>query len=284
MAEPAVKSMSRLQAAIADAIVAAWIAFALFCLTLGVRTVDSVGGLKLVARPGLLAIVVGGVFVGRLLLNLFWWNSSWKLPRPTWRPAWPIPSVGGYGKDYGGYLLVGAAFLLPIVALRHREDFSPRHPAPLSVRPVDPRPHLCDARLRAQHRGRARRASRSRLCRLLRGRRLHLRAACLAFRPRLLDLPAARGPARGVVGRGARLPRAAASRRLSRHRHARLRRDRPHRAPQLDRGDQRARTASPTFRSRPFSASPSRRPARIPSRAFSGCATTRYRPSCSSIT
>ena len=57
-----------------------------FCLTLGFKTVDSVGGLTLKSRPVLLATVVGIVFVGRLLLNLFWWNGTWKMPRPAWRP------------------------------------------------------------------------------------------------------------------------------------------------------------------------------------------------------
>ena len=76
MAEP-VKTLShRLQAAVADALLAAYVAFALFCLTLGFKTVDSAGGLTLKSRPVLLATVVGIVFVGRLLLNLFWWNGT----------------------------------------------------------------------------------------------------------------------------------------------------------------------------------------------------------------
>lgn len=125
MAEPRVKSAQgeRFKSAIADAIIAAWIAFALFCLTLGVRTVDSPGGLKLEARPGLLAIMVGGVFAGRMLLSLFWWNTTWKVPRPSWRPEWPIPSVSGYAKDYGGYLLIGLAALLPILLYVVEKNF-----------------------------------------------------------------------------------------------------------------------------------------------------------------
>jgi branched-chain amino acid transport system permease protein len=90
LSEP-VKSLShRLQAALADALLAAYITFALFCLTLGFRTVDSAGGLTLKSRPMLLAIAVGIVFVGRLLLNLFWWNGNWKVPRPAWRPVCSI--------------------------------------------------------------------------------------------------------------------------------------------------------------------------------------------------
>jgi len=116
LAEP-VKTLShRLQAAVADALLAAYVAFALFCLTLGFKTVDSVGGLTLKSRPVLLATVVGIVFVGRLLLNLLWWNGNWKMPRPAWGPVWPIPSVSRYGADNGALLLVAAAVLFPILA------------------------------------------------------------------------------------------------------------------------------------------------------------------------
>jgi branched-chain amino acid transport system permease protein len=106
----------RLQAAVTDALLAAYVAFALFCLTLGFKTVDSVGGLTLKSRPVLLASAVAIVFVGRLLLNLFWWNGNWKMPRPAWRPAWPIPAVSKYGADNGVLLLVLVAVLFPILA------------------------------------------------------------------------------------------------------------------------------------------------------------------------
>ena len=53
-----------------------------------------------------------------------------------------------------------------------------------------PDPDLRHARLGAEHRRRPRRPARSRLCRLLRGRRLFLRAARQEFRPVVLD-PAA---------------------------------------------------------------------------------------------
>src|SRR6478735_6196958 len=79
-------------------------------------TVDSAGGLTLKARPMLLAIAVGIVFVCRLLLNLFWWNGNWKVPRPAWRPVWPIPAVTRYGSENGAMLLVIAAALFPILA------------------------------------------------------------------------------------------------------------------------------------------------------------------------
>ena len=52
---------------------------------------------------------------------------------------------------------------------------------PLRDRPRHPRPDLCHARLGAEHRGRPRRPARPRLRRLLRGRRLFLRAARADF-------------------------------------------------------------------------------------------------------
>ena len=73
-------------------------------------------------------------------------------------------------------------------------------------------------------------------------------------RPVVLDLPAARGHSGGDVGDHPRLPRAAAARRLSRHRHPRLRRDHPPRPRQLGRPDQRLRRHLRAFRTSPSSA------------------------------
>lgn len=110
-----VKSLShRLQAALTDALFAGYVAFALFCLTLGFRTVDSAGGLTLKSRPMLLAIAVGSVFVGRLLLNL-WWNGNWNVPRPAWRPVLPFTAVTRYGAENGAMVLVIGAALFPIL-------------------------------------------------------------------------------------------------------------------------------------------------------------------------
>ena len=123
MREPGKAPTHRLRSAIADAIIAALIAFLLFCLTLGVRTVDSVQGLKLLPRPLLLAIVVGIVFVGRLALSLFWWNRSWTLPKSVWwplrwrLPKFPLPKLAreGAAGHLGALSLVIAAALFPIV-------------------------------------------------------------------------------------------------------------------------------------------------------------------------
>ncbi len=113
-------STERLKAALTDAIIAAWIAFALFCLTLGVRTVDTVNGLTLLPRPVLLAIVVGIVFVGRFLLSLLWWDRDWGLPSIPWPKA--LKGDGGVAQ-HAGLILAIAAILFPIVAFAIDKTF-----------------------------------------------------------------------------------------------------------------------------------------------------------------
>src|SRR5262249_1138520 len=69
-----------------------------------------------------------------------------------------------------------------------------------------PNPDLRDARLGTQHRGRARRLARSRLCRLLRRRRLFLCAARERLRPVILDPAPSRGCLAGLWGILLRFP------------------------------------------------------------------------------
>jgi len=83
LSEPGKSFGQRLKSALADAIIAGWIAFFLFSLLLGVRTVDKVTGLTLAPRPGLLAIAVGIVVFGRLLLNLFVWQAEHPITTPS---------------------------------------------------------------------------------------------------------------------------------------------------------------------------------------------------------
>lgn len=66
----------RLPGALKDSGIAAVITLALFFFLLGIRTVDAPGELLLGARPWLLASAVGTVFLGRLALNLFWWDRD----------------------------------------------------------------------------------------------------------------------------------------------------------------------------------------------------------------
>ena len=82
MVEPGTSFGQRLKAAFVDSLLAGIIAFALFSLVLGLRTVDKVTGLTLQPRPMLLAVAVGIVFFGRLLLNLFVWQAEYPLTTP----------------------------------------------------------------------------------------------------------------------------------------------------------------------------------------------------------
>ena len=82
MAEPGKPLGLRLKSALTDSLLAGVVAFALFSLVLGLRTVDGITGLTLQPRPGLLAIAVGIVFVGRFLLNLFVWQTEYPLTTP----------------------------------------------------------------------------------------------------------------------------------------------------------------------------------------------------------
>ncbi len=99
---------------------------------------------------------------------------------------------------------------------------------------------LCNAGMGVERGGRPRRPARPRLCRVLRGRRLFLCAAGDQFRTVVLGLPAARRHPRRVLGRAAGLSRAAAARRLSRHRDPGVRRNHPPRHHQLAGSDRRA--------------------------------------------
>jgi branched-chain amino acid transport system permease protein len=82
LAEPGKSLGQRLQAAVGHALIAGVIAFLLFCLLLGERTVDNVTGLTLRSRPVLLTVAVGIVVVGRLLLSLFVWQAAYPINTP----------------------------------------------------------------------------------------------------------------------------------------------------------------------------------------------------------
>jgi branched-chain amino acid transport system permease protein len=82
LTEPGKSFGQRLQSALVDSFLAALIAFALFSLVLGLRTVDNVTGLTLEPRPILLVTAVGIVFFGRLLLNLFVWQAEYPITTP----------------------------------------------------------------------------------------------------------------------------------------------------------------------------------------------------------
>ena len=115
MGAPGKPLAQRFRDALADAIIWSWVAFALFCLTLGVRTIDAVRGLTLKPRPALLATVVGLVFVGRFVLSFFLWDRSWHLPRPAALKDFAGTAGRAVGQ-YGGVVLIVAAVLFPLLA------------------------------------------------------------------------------------------------------------------------------------------------------------------------
>jgi branched-chain amino acid transport system permease protein len=86
-AAPAAGSPSLLGHAFKDALITGLIALGLFGPLIGFETVIIDGALGLAYRPSLLAIMVGIVFVGRLLLNLTLWSPN---RRPSTRSG---PSV-----------------------------------------------------------------------------------------------------------------------------------------------------------------------------------------------
>ena len=104
---------------------------------------------------------------------------------------------------------------------------------------------LHHARLGLECGRRARWPARSRLRRLLRGRRLQLRADLNTNGLVLLGLPAACRLLRSTLGHDAWFPCPAPSRRLFGHRDARLWRDHPHRPHQLAKLDRRPERHQP---------------------------------------
>ncbi len=114
MGGPGKPLAQRFRDALADAIIWSWVAFVIFCLTLGVRTVDAVRGLTLKPRPALLATVVGLVFVGRLALG-FWWDRHWRLPKPAALKEL-VSSAGRVAGEYAGIVLMIAAAVFPLLA------------------------------------------------------------------------------------------------------------------------------------------------------------------------
>ncbi len=201
-----------------QAALAGLVAFALALPLAGIETTGAETGPGFVTRFDWVAIAVAAVFFGKLLLDF--------LPRqllPQQRAARSVAASESrtillirLGRGGGG---IGAAADAVLVALPGR----PRH---LGA-------DLHHARLGLERGGGIGRAFRSRLRRVLRRRRLFLRAVRAGLRSFLLGGAADRRRARGRGRHPAGISGAAAARRLSRHRHAGFRRDRPHHADQL---------------------------------------------------
>ncbi len=110
-----------LPAALKDAVIAALVALALTAPILGLKTDTGEGqGLILVQRWGAVAMAVGVVFFGRLVLRLLWWNRrAGALVEPSaWRQRFAEMSVGK-GK-FLAPLLAAAAVSLPLMPFADR--------------------------------------------------------------------------------------------------------------------------------------------------------------------
>ena len=108
---PVPAAPSRLDQALRDAGFAAGIALLLCIPLVAYRTVDAPGGLALQQRWGWVVGGVATVFVGRLLLNLFWWGRQ-SNAAGTGRLAQASSFIGGLG-GFAGPAAVAFAFLLP---------------------------------------------------------------------------------------------------------------------------------------------------------------------------
>ena len=116
-ASAAVAGFSR--AALKDAAIAAAIAFGLGLFLVGLKTETDVGGLRIETRWSTLAAAVVIVFVGRLALNLLFWNKDGNLSTSVRSRLPDVPRVDWLGKALGALLLVIALtlpFLLPVFA------------------------------------------------------------------------------------------------------------------------------------------------------------------------
>ncbi len=102
-------------AALKEGGVAAFIALVLAITVIGMRTVDQQGGLGIEFRPTAVAVAVGLVFVGRIVLVL-WWRRSKPLDRTTRDKV--MDRIGAevlhYSK-YAGIALFGFAVTVPII-------------------------------------------------------------------------------------------------------------------------------------------------------------------------
>ena len=173
-ARPASPSSSR------KPLISALVALVLFSLMIGIRTeAGPTGQLIYWTRFGDLAAIVAAVFGGSIVVELLrqWWGPVGTV-RVVPPPVQSALAVARRADRAGAadLHLPGAGDLLRS-ALHSRS----RHPGA----------DLCDAGMGTERGGRPRRPARSRLCRVLRRRRLFLRAARDQFRAVVLGLPAA---------------------------------------------------------------------------------------------
>ncbi len=109
-----VSASDRFAGSVKDAAIAGAIALGLFGPFIGLRTTADIGGLGINTRWGALAIAVGVVFLGRLLLNLFVWRTDNPITGMIARAMPKAPAGGKFGKVFGP-LMLALAFLLPAI-------------------------------------------------------------------------------------------------------------------------------------------------------------------------
>ncbi|HFB98016.1 MAG TPA: high-affinity branched-chain amino acid ABC transporter permease LivM [Bryobacterales bacterium] len=120
-AAPPDRAGNRLAEALREAFLVSLLAFALTSLVLGVRTVDTPTGLALEYRPWLVVTVMAIVFVGRLLLRLFWWRRDAAAPAALEHVSAGLSRITAPLGRFVGPLFVGFAFVLPFLPFADRQ-------------------------------------------------------------------------------------------------------------------------------------------------------------------
>ena len=106
--------------ALRDALIAAVVALGLFAPLVGLVTTNGEHGLSLTARPVATAVVVGIVFVGRLLI-LLWRGRARREAGPTGRA---VAERVGHRSKYIAWALLVAAVALPLTGSRYYIDLA----------------------------------------------------------------------------------------------------------------------------------------------------------------
>mgnify|MGYP000173667875 CR=1 FL=1 len=109
-----------LKRSLIDAARAAGVALAMFVLIVGLRTVTASGGLGLVGEWPRLLMLVGIVFVGRLALNLLFWQRD-----PVARAKKRRTLIGTKGREWSGLAIGVVMFAIAVTLPFLMEVFAP---------------------------------------------------------------------------------------------------------------------------------------------------------------
>lgn len=115
MSNPGATAQFDMKAALKDAGISALLTFVLASLMLGLQIVDRNTGLILEPRIWLAASAIALVFVGRLLLHIFWWSKAMRVGKPSVLPSTLISSKLAYVNKVAAPLLIIFAFTLPFM-------------------------------------------------------------------------------------------------------------------------------------------------------------------------